>query len=54
MTITINSIQLTLALDIEGRLFHSLPSNCSAVLVPISEAHTGFTCEGEYNDHQIK
>ena len=37
--------QLTLALDKEGKLFHSVPSNCSAVLVPISEAQTGLTYE---------
>ena len=34
---------LTFALDSEGRLVHSPPSNASAVLVPISEAQTGFT-----------
>ena len=46
----INLTWFTLALDIEGKLFHSLPSNCSAVLVPISEAQTGFTCKKNYRD----
>ena len=34
---------LTLALEREGRLLQLVPSKASAVLVPISASHTGFT-----------
>ena len=37
------NINTTLALDNDGILLHEVPSQASAVLVPISASHTGFT-----------
>ena len=41
--IVIMIIIITLALDKDGILLQDVPSQASAVLVPISASHTGFT-----------
>ena len=43
LIIVIMIIMITLALDKDGILLQDVPSQASAVLVPISASHTGFT-----------